>query len=119
MNGILNVARTVNISCKRYLSSGKLPSEIVVPLSRDMIVCWHPEREFPYEYSVPLPQEKRFPSNSVLCIDEKEAAKVFQEKRQEVVIDELAKITFTTRHRWYPRKKIYRSRKIEPDRPYL
>ncbi|KOC66749.1 39S ribosomal protein L42, mitochondrial [Habropoda laboriosa] len=119
MNAALNIARTLNISCKRYISSVKLPSEIVIPMNKDIIICWHPERKFPYEYSLPLPEEKEISSNSVLCIGGKEIAEVFKHKREEVVIEELSKMTFTTKHRWYPKKKLYKYRKVEPDRPYL
>ncbi|CAL7949017.1 unnamed protein product [Xylocopa violacea] len=119
MNTALNVARTLNVSCKRYLSSVKLPSELVIPMSKDMIICWHPERKFPYEHSLPIPEEKEISSNSVLCIGEKEIAETFKYKRQDVVIEELSKMTYTTKHRWYPKKWRNRIRKVEPERPYL
>ncbi|XP_076234765.1 mitochondrial ribosomal protein L42 [Calliopsis andreniformis] len=118
MNTTLNILRTLNLSCKRYLSSGKLPHEMIIPVNNEMIACWHPEREFPYEYSLPLPEEKKV-SNSVLCIGEKEITEVFRHKRKEVVIEELSKITFTTKHRWYPKNWRKRMRKIDVDRPYL
>lgn len=114
----LCITRTLNVSCKRYLSSTKLPSQIVIPLSRDMIVCWHPEPKFPYEYSLPLPEEKKVSSNSVLSIGEKEINEVFKHKKPEVVVEELAKMTYTTKHRWYP-KKDRKVIKIKPERPYL
>ncbi|XP_043791873.1 39S ribosomal protein L42, mitochondrial [Apis laboriosa] len=119
MNAVLGIGRIINVFCKRCLSSFKLPSEFVIPMSNDMIICWHPEREFPYKYSLPLPQEKETLSNSVLCIGEKEIADVFKHKRKEVVIEELRKMTYTTKHRWYPKKRLLRFKKVEPDRPYL
>ncbi|XP_043263234.1 39S ribosomal protein L42, mitochondrial [Colletes gigas] len=119
MNTTLNVARIFNISLKRYVSTGKLPPEIVMPMNREMIVCWHPQPEFPYECSLPLPEEKELSSNSVLCIGEKEIAESFKHKRPEVVIEELSKITYTTKHRWYPRNWARRNRFTEPDRTYL
>ncbi|CAK9807413.1 39S ribosomal protein L42, mitochondrial [Anthophora plagiata] len=119
MNAALNITRTLNISCKRYLSSAKLPSEIVISMNKDTIICWHPERKFPYEYSLPLPEEKQITSNSVLCIGDKEIAEVFKKKRQEVVIEELSKMTFTTKHRWYPKKRLHKIKKVEFDRQYL
>ncbi|XP_076390336.1 mitochondrial ribosomal protein L42 isoform X2 [Megachile rotundata] len=118
MNSALHITRMLNISCKRHMSSIKLPSEIVVPLSKDMIICWHPEPKFPYECSLPLPEEKQVPSNSILAIGEKEISEVFKKKRSEVVIEELSKMTYTTKHRWYP-KKDRNPIKIKPERPYL
>ncbi|KAK1137219.1 hypothetical protein K0M31_001741 [Melipona bicolor] len=119
MNAAIGIARILNVSCKRYLSSVKLPREIVIPLNKDMIICWHPEQEFLYEYSLPLPEEKQVSSNSVLCIGEKEIAEVFKHKKEEVVVEELSKITYTTKHRWYPKNWRRRLRKVESERPYL
>ncbi|XP_031837991.1 mitochondrial ribosomal protein L42 [Nomia melanderi] len=119
MNRLLYIVRTMNVTCKRYMSSVKLPPELVVPLNKELIVCWHPEQEFPYEYSLPLPEEKKL-SNSVLRIGEKEIADTFYHKRREVIIEELSKMTYTTKHRWYPRSSKYRKRRFtEPERPYL
>ncbi|XP_033337311.1 mitochondrial ribosomal protein L42 [Megalopta genalis] len=120
MNRALCFARTLNFTCKRYSSFKKLPAELIVPLNKEMIVCWHPEQEFPYECSLPLPEEKQPVSDSVLCIGGKEIAEVFYNKRREEVIQELAKISYTTKHRWYPKgKKAKRARKTEPERTYL
>ncbi|KZC09344.1 PREDICTED: 39S ribosomal protein L42, mitochondrial [Dufourea novaeangliae] len=122
MSRVLYIARTLNVSCKRYSSSMKLPHNLVVPLNKEMIVCWHPEQEFPYEHSLPLPEEKEISSKSVLCIGKKEIADVFyRNKKRQAVIDELAKMTYTTKHRWYPKKSRFRKREIfiEPERPYL
>ncbi|XP_078042962.1 mitochondrial ribosomal protein L42 [Augochlora pura] len=120
MNRALCFARALNFTSKRYSSSGKLPIDLIVPLNKEMIVCWHPEQEFPYECSLPLPEETQPVSNSVLCVGGKEIADVFHHKRREEVIEELAKIAYTTKHRWYPRgKKSRRVRKAEPERPYL
>lgn len=119
MNTTLHFLRTLNFSCKRYLSSSKLPSDIVVPLNKEMIVCWHPEQEFPYEHSLPLPEEKQTSSNSVLCIGEQEIAEMFKHKRKEMVIEELSKITYTTKHRWYPKNWRRRIKRVDFDRPYL
>ncbi|XP_033360479.1 39S ribosomal protein L42, mitochondrial [Bombus vosnesenskii] len=119
MNTVLSTVRVLNVSAKRYLSSVKLPSEIAIPMNNDMIICWHPEREFPYEYSLPLPEEKQISSNSVLCIGEKEIAEVFKQKKEEVVVEELSKLTYTTKHRWYPKNWRRRLRKVETERPYL
>ncbi|XP_017878270.1 39S ribosomal protein L42, mitochondrial [Ceratina calcarata] len=121
MNAMLNVTKRIfNASCKRYSSSSKkLPSELVIPINREMIICWHPEKKFPYECSLPIPEEKEIPSNSVLCIGEKEIADVFKHKRPEVVVEELTKLTYTTKHRWYPKNYRRRYRKPEIERPYL
>ncbi|XP_054009668.1 39S ribosomal protein L42, mitochondrial [Hylaeus anthracinus] len=118
MNTMLRVARILNISNKRCLSTNKLPPEIVVPINKEMIVCWHPQQDFPYEYSLPLPEKQQM-SNSVLCIGEKEIAEVFIHKKKDEIIEQLAKMTYTTKHRWYPRCRDKRRRHTDAERPYL
>lgn len=101
---------------------GALPDELVVPMDRDMIVCWHPEKAFPYEYSLPIPQEvDTMKQNEFLRVGQKDVEKVFhKEKDSNLLAQELAKITYTTKHRWFPKKSNLKSKeKIEPDRPYL
>jgi len=46
-------------------------------------------------------------------------ADVFRKKKPYQVVEELAKITYTTKHRWYPRSRDKRAKDTEPDRPYL
>ncbi|XP_011686409.1 PREDICTED: uncharacterized protein LOC105449108 [Wasmannia auropunctata] len=64
----------------------------------------------------PLPEEKP-ETTSVLCND-RDVADVFRKKPYQVV-DELAKVTYTTKHRWYPRSRDKRAKDTKPDRPYL
>lgn len=83
------------------------------------IVCWHPEQAFPYECSRPLP-EPVSESNSVLNIeDQANAYAVFRKKSDEVVRQELMKITHTTKHRWFPRSRDKFAKKTPSDREYL
>lgn len=85
-----------------------------------MVVCWHPEQPFPYECSLPLPEEKT--DTAVLRIGEKEIKDIFWKKKPFEVVEELAKVTYTTKHKWYPTtgtRKDKTMRKILPDRPYL
>lgn len=117
MNPMLRIIQTC-VRSARYAKYSTLPSEAVIFMEDDrMIVCWHPEKPFPYECSLPLPEEK--PDISVLCIGDKDVADVFRKKKPYQVIEELAKITYTTKHRWYPSSRDKKERKPEPDRPYL
>ncbi|XP_035735272.1 39S ribosomal protein L42, mitochondrial-like [Vespa mandarinia] len=102
----------------KYPSYSTLPPEVVVFTDKDMIICWHPDQGFPYEYSKPIEEEVSI-SNAVLKIGEKDIEDVFKQKNQDDVIAELAKLTFTTKHRWYPRSRDKKAKKTEPDRPYL
>jgi large subunit ribosomal protein L42 len=94
---------------------------IVVTDDASTIVCYHPERQFPYECTKPLPKKKVL-DNSVLRVQNKEFIhEVFSKPNSELVQQELMKMTFTTKHRWVPPKK-WKRRFAHPkivDRPYL
>lgn len=83
-------------------------------------VAWHPDTKFPYELSRPLPKQEKIPSSAV--IEEsamRVAQKAFKTAHPEVARQELQRLTFTTKHRWYPRARDRRAKKTEPDRPFL
>ena len=109
--------RTVTTLSKvRRFSS--LPPEVIIFPDKDMVVCWHPEQNFPYEFSKPLPEE-HVPYR-VLNIEEAEVNSIFARKVHErQIADECAKLTFTTKHRWFPRSRDKKAKKTKPDRPYL
>nr|XP_012222117.1 PREDICTED: 39S ribosomal protein L42, mitochondrial [Linepithema humile] len=118
MNPILRTVRACIYSV-RHVKYSSLSSEAVIFTEDDaMVVCWHPEKPFPYECSLPLPEEK-LTDTSVLCIGDKDVADVFRKKKPYQVVEELAKITYTTKHRWYPRSRDKKAKNTEPDRPYL
>lgn len=117
MNPVLRTIQAC-IRSARHAKYSTLPSEAVIFMEDDrMVVCWHPEKPFPYECSLPLPEEK--PDTSVLCIGDKDVTDVFRKKKPYQIVEELAKITYTTKHRWYPRSRDKKAKKTEPDRPYL
>lgn len=83
-------------------------------------VAWHPTKEFPYEFTRPIPISEHRDRSAVI----KESAlntamDAFNTKRPEIVRQELQKITFTTKHRWFPRARDKRAKKTPMDRPYL
>ncbi|XP_015598728.1 39S ribosomal protein L42, mitochondrial [Cephus cinctus] len=95
-----------------------LPKDVIVFADDGTAVCWHPEQTFPYEFSKSLPETKVV-SKSVLKIGEADVASVFQKQKPEQVVQELANLTYTTKHRWYPRSRDNRAKKTPMDRPYL
>ncbi|XP_011310171.1 39S ribosomal protein L42, mitochondrial [Fopius arisanus] len=97
--------------------SGK-PKELVFFID-NMAICWHPEPKFPYECSKPLPEIEK-PPESVLKISEEESYKVWSpQKKVQVIAEEMARKTHTTKHIWFPRARDKRAKKTQPDRPYL
>lgn len=110
--------QTPNLVTSAKISTG-LSETIIVVADNGSFVCWHPEKTFPYEFSRPLPTVNE-ESKSVLKVQSKaEVMKIFKKKSDNVVIEELAKITYTTKHRWYPRSRDKYAKKSVPDRDFL
>lgn len=90
--------------------------------SRDQqsFIAWHPKKEIPYEFTRPLPKfETEF--NSSLIKDEilEQALKAYKHSYPDLVRENLSKLTFTTKHRWFPRSRDKKAKKTIMDRPYL
>ena len=93
--------------------------EMTITDNGDVIVCWHPEKSFPYQYSKPLPPPEK-PSDSIYNLDTKEKVyEVFTEKKPEYVREKLMELTHTTKHLWYPCTRVKKRKKTPPNRPYL
>lgn len=85
----------------------------------DMVVAWHPPRKFPYEFTKPLPKVEAQP-DSVLKVDANDTHKTFKTQPPRAIIaDELAALTYTTKHIWFPRARDKKNKKTPPNRPYL
>ena len=94
-----------------------------VALSKDesTFVAWHPKvKDFPYEFSRPIPTVQEQHSASLLKDKSVQTAlNAFKNKHPEIARQELMKITYTTKHRWYPRARDKKAKKTPMDRPYL
>lgn len=116
-SGIRNVEK-VFWSLRQASSSRKLEEQVTVTDDGSTIVCWHPEPRFPYECSRPLPPEQE--TNATLKIQSlDEVRSVFVENKQEFVRQELMSLTYTTKHRWFPRSRDKYAKNTPPDREYL
>ncbi|XP_037045516.1 28S ribosomal protein L42, mitochondrial [Bradysia coprophila] len=83
-------------------------------------VAWHPTKEFPYEFTRPIPVSEQRDRSAVI----KESAlntamQAFHNKHPVLARQELERITFTTKHRWFPRARDKKAKKTPMDRPYL
>lgn len=104
----------------RCASTKITDSKIVVTDDRTTLVAWHPKNDFPYECTKPLPEKKLIESTSVLkTAVTPELLSVFHKKTPEQARQELMNITFTTKHRWFPRARDKRAKKTPMDREYL
>lgn len=105
---------------KNALGGRCLVDGIAVTSSGKTIVAWHPDPEYPYEFTRPLPTAAEAQSTSLLKDESlRTAMSAFKEKRPEVAREELMRLTHTTKHRWFPRSRDKRAKNTPMDRPYL
>jgi hypothetical protein len=93
----------------------------------NMFVCWHPEVPFPYEMTKPIDMsapvsDSHLKVQSILPVKE-----AFRKKHEKLMIQELVKLTYSTKHRFYGKLGMSRRRtwrdndpnKEKRNRPYL
>jgi len=94
--------------------------KIVSTADGSTLVAWHPKQDFPYECTRPLPEEKLLENPSVLKTQlTPQLMSIFNKKTPEQARAELMSITYTTKHRWFPRARSKKSKKTPMDREYL
>ncbi|XP_023664731.1 large ribosomal subunit protein mL42 [Paramormyrops kingsleyae] len=126
------VTKLLNVTKRTHLTVGSLASarpmstttgssyedancKVEIGLTPDgkTIVCYHPAVEFPYELSQPIPRPDPL-SNPAETHDQVLKAHLSMEVPQNKAgptIEELSKMFFTTKHRWYPYGQYHRRRK--------
>lgn len=109
-----------SFSSKTATGQLSLVEKIALTDDQKTFVAWHPTKEFPYEFTRPIPVcEERDRSAVIKESAMKTASDALQRKHPEIARQELQKITFTTKHRWFPRARDKRAKKTPMDRPYL
>ena len=99
--------------------AGYREEKVVFNEDGSMIICWHPEPKFPYEYSRPLP-EKKLETDSKLKIQAVEDMKdLYHHKPERLQHRDLMRLTWTTKQRWWPNTYWRKERKDPKERPYL
>ncbi|CAH2239486.1 jg21493 [Pararge aegeria aegeria] len=106
------VAHPINIIARNY-------HKIVITDDGSTIVALHREVEFPYEFSKPLPEEVQHDKSVLRMNDYDEVRRVFKDLKPEIVRQQLASLTLTTTHRWFPRARDKKAKKTEMNRTYL
>lgn len=93
--------------------------EKVLKTQSGMFVAWHPEPDFPYEFTKPLEIVDR--SNPSLLKETaiNTAMEAFKSQKPELARQELTKLTYTTKHIWFPRARDKKAKKTPMDREYL
>ncbi|XP_062339463.1 39S ribosomal protein L42, mitochondrial [Osmerus eperlanus] len=91
--------------------------EIGVTSDGQTIVCYHPSMDVPYELTQPIPRPDpliNLAENHDQVLKAHLSREVLQNKKAPT-IEELSKMFFTTKHRWYPVGQYHiRRRKEDP-----
>ncbi|CAA9995224.1 unnamed protein product [Nesidiocoris tenuis] len=119
-------ARTFALVSRRptacYSSSANVVAGVENPIvltdDDSTIVCWHPPTPYPYEFTRPMPLPKTDKPSTVLKTDDFSA--VTRKKKDLQNVFELAELTRTTKHRWFPQRSSIKKKKIvEKEREFL
>ncbi|CAG4979705.1 unnamed protein product [Parnassius apollo] len=94
-------------------------NKIVITNDGSTIVALHPDKDFPYEFSKPLPEKNKEENGILKMSDYNEVKRVFKNMKPEMARKQLASLTLTTEHRWFPRARDKKSKKNEMNRPFL
>ncbi|XP_062374172.1 39S ribosomal protein L42, mitochondrial [Sardina pilchardus] len=87
--------------------------EIGVTSDGKTVVCYHPAVEFPYELSQPIsrPDPITSPPETHDQVLKQRLGKESPAEKQAPTIEELSKMFYTTKHRWYPVGQYHMRRK--------
>ncbi|XP_071486178.1 large ribosomal subunit protein mL42-like [Diadema antillarum] len=90
-------------SSRSHMQEGNGPA-MVESADGEMIVCYHPTEDFPYEHTRPIPRpDPSMPESSAEgMLKVKFKSKSWDRERQGPSIEELSEMFYTTKHRWYP-----------------
>ncbi|CAH0724663.1 unnamed protein product, partial [Brenthis ino] len=109
--------RTFSKKQKRILV--RCYNKIVITDDGSTIVALHQEQEFPYEFSKPLPEATQKDEGILRMSDYNEVKRVFKDMKPEMARQQLASITLTTTHRWFPRARDKKAKENQMNRPFL
>ncbi|XP_039617471.1 39S ribosomal protein L42, mitochondrial [Polypterus senegalus] len=107
------------ISCHRKSTYSALPDnynctvELALTSDDRTVVCYHPPVEVAYEYSQPIPRPdplENFEETHDQVLKAHLNMDVLQNK-QAPTIEQLSKMFYTTKHRWYPVGQYHRRRR--------
>ncbi|KAF2974776.1 hypothetical protein EK904_001644 [Melospiza melodia maxima] len=87
--------------------------ELAVTSDLKTIVCYHPSLEIPYEHTKPIPRPDPV-NNKEENLDQVLKSRLNEKELKNSrgpTIEELSKMFYTTKHRWYPVGQYHRRRK--------
>ena len=88
-----------------------------------VIACWHPPPKFPYEMSRGLPVQESATSSPLKVTVTEDMKELYHHKPERFARRDLMRITWTTKHKWFPSKRrIYAEideKKNPREKPYM
>ena len=110
----------LNRGVRNKPTTGYRDERVVLNEDGSMIICWHPEPKFPYEFTRPLPAQSGVETDSKLKIQAVEDMKeLYHHKPERLQRRDLMRLTWTTKHRWFQNTYWRKQRKDPKERPYL
>merc|ERR1712083_386804 len=77
---------------------------IVANEDGSVIVFWHPEPKFPYEYTQPIP--RNIPTEQTMQVQAVQDMKeLYHHKPERLARRDLMRITWTSKHRWFGKSR--------------
>ncbi|XP_075065503.1 large ribosomal subunit protein mL42 [Mixophyes fleayi] len=90
--------------------------ELAMTSDAKTIVCYHPTVDIPYEHTKPIPQRDPLHSYEESHALVLKARLSDTDPRPAPTMEELSKMFYTTKHRWYPVGQYHR-RRMKKDHP--
>ena len=88
-----------------------------------VLACWHPPPNFPYEMSRALPVEEKATSSPLKVTVTEDMKELYHHKHERFARRDLMRITWTSKHKWFPSKRrIYKEideKKNPREKPYM
>jgi len=127
MNGILKnlvssnrlPLRVLNRNLRSKPTIGYRDEKVVFNEDGSMIVCWHPEPKFPYEYTRPLPAQSVETDSKLKVQAVEDMKELYHHKPERLQRRDLMRLTWTTKHMWFSNTYWRKQRKDPKERPYL
>ncbi|XP_018415736.1 PREDICTED: 39S ribosomal protein L42, mitochondrial [Nanorana parkeri] len=90
--------------------------ELAMTSDGKTIVCYHPSVDIPYEHTKPLPRRDPVENHEESHDQVLKARLIDITSKREPTMEELSKMFYTTKHRWYPVGQ-YRRRQMKKEHP--
>lgn len=123
LTNLLKINKSIHQRCwystKTATGNRGLVDKIGTTSDNSTFVAWHPEIDFAYEFTRPIPPQPTPRSSLIKAEALDTATKAFVNKHPEIVRQELCRVTFTTKHRWFPRARDKKAKKTAMNREYL